>query len=133
MMRLFLACVAALTFAVTSVAQDDLASIFRLDPVIAAKHIDAYTVLAHHQSGAMTALYIDETGTVLWSYGDPVEGVQDPSPVPVFESSYVDQDGVTRRVVTPATGNTDAQLEKAFKLHQRMMRLMQAAHPPRPV
>lgn len=88
-----------------------------------------------HADGGMSLAAIDADGELCASFyasggGDTPQGVGDP--VPTLRTSWCDKDGVTHEVVTPIVSTTEAGLTRATQLHDRLVGLLQARHPPKP-
>lgn len=54
-------------------------------------------------------------------------------PVPTLTTKWVDALGVEHTVVTPIASSTPQGLKAATELHERLVKIQQGAHPPRPV
>ena len=95
-------------------------------------------VLALHDDLRLTLSALDvETGQVQTSTAiswvtfpqGPITG----GTLPGFTTTYKDTTGATQTIFTPIVSDTDAGLEKARKLHRRLVAMMQADFPPAPI
>lgn len=97
------------------------------------------TIVSMHENGVLTFATVDSEGTFHASFAGTtrdVESMQGPigatDPVPTLRTSWCDKAGVTHEVVTPIVSTTDAGLDRATDLHDKLVARMQAKHPPRP-
>lgn len=54
-------------------------------------------------------------------------------PVPVLTTKWTDAQGVEHTVTTPIAASTPQGLKAATELHEKLVKIQQGAHPPRPV
>lgn len=100
---------------------------------------DADAVIAFHVDGSLSAVEFDATeGVVLRTIANGSAAMLAAAgassdmgdPVPALSASWKDAQGVQHTVTTPITGTTDAALQRSLALHNRIVAIMQAAHPP---
>lgn len=110
-------------------------------PVAVAFSINAdLSVLALHDNGitSLSGLSLDHEFCVSF-YGTAGEasqfsmtqGPMGQSPVPTVRTQWCDAAGVTHEVVTPIVSQTDAGVARATALHDKLVGIMQAKHPPK--
>lgn len=99
-------------------------------PVVYTSPIDS-GMIARHADGAWTCVYADESGVSISTSGhdDPK---QDPAPVPVLRTKWIDREGMEQEVSTPIASTSDSGLRRAMEVHERLVNAMKQAHPPRP-
>ena len=92
-----------------------------------------------HANGLESLYGVSDDGEMVVSYyGNSKTGAKAPQgpiggePVPVLTTSWCDKDGVTHTVSTPIVSQTPAGVEKATKLHEQLVSILQAKHPPKP-
>jgi hypothetical protein len=99
---------------------------------------DPVSVLTTHSSGDLSlSTVLDAECVVVTSHGrvGQLASTQSPptDPIPVIRTAWVDKGGVTHEVTTPIVSSTEAGLQRAIDLHDRLVAIMQMGHPPRPV
>jgi hypothetical protein len=110
-------------------------------PAVAASSIEAdLSVLAVHENGLVSLSGLTDEGEFAVSfYGTKgaatafaTQGPMGSEPVPTLRTTWCDKDGVTHEVVTPIVSQTDAGLARAVALHDKLVAMQQAKHPPKP-
>lgn len=90
-----------------------------------------------HLQNKYSMLGMSTDGNLLISTGKDGITTEDPpqgqEPVPNLTTSWTDVQNVTHSVVTPVASPTAAGVQRAFELHQKLVELMQKAHPPKPI
>lgn len=94
-------------------------------------------IVSLHENGLVSMATIAEDGSLVMSFAtngavDIPQGQVGDEPVPVLRTSWCDAKGVTHEVVTPIVSTTDAGLDRATALHDKLVSRQQAKHPPRP-
>lgn len=110
-------------------------------PAVLASTLNAdLEVLALHEAGLESLSTIAEDGTFVVAFAGTggiatkfaTQGPMGTEPVPMLRATWCDKDGVTHEVVTPIVSQTDAGLARAVALHDKLVALQQAKHPPKP-
>ena len=105
-----------------------------LAPVVA-QEFDGGAVWSLHADGTESLFGIATDGTLCSSFastGSKPQGPIGAPPVPQLRTSWCDALGVTHEVTTPIDSSTDAGVDRATALHEKLVARMQAKHPPRP-
>ena len=90
-------------------------------------------IFAVHATGVSLSSLDDDgrlIGSVATRGARHAQGTGDP--VPTLTTSWCDKDGVTHTVSTPIVSTTEAGLARATTLHNRLVAIQQAQHPPKP-
>lgn len=111
-------------------------------PTVVTFSVDSdLAVLSLHDNGITSLSGVSEAGEFCVSfYGAKgtatqfasTQGPMGQEPVPTLRAQWCDKDGVTHEVVTPIVSQTEAGLARAVALHDKLVSLMQAKHPPKP-
>lgn len=104
------------------------------NPIVMTTVVDGVVVNVHANLTLSTFDYIPEENVLLTSFA--ASGALPGGPndqLPTLTTSWVDAQGVTHTVATPIPSTTPDGLQRATDLHRRLVGILQAAHPPRPV
>lgn len=104
------------------------ASIDEPDPILWLQVQRSGSVLAVHASGAVSNNAAAD-GVVLRSFAD-APMLLAMGGEPTLTTTWRDAQGGQHTVTTPLAGATPAAVERAVKLHEELVRLMQQLHPP---
>lgn len=90
---------------------------------------------SEHLLNKYSLIGVSNDGDILASTGKDGINTEEPQgsePVPHLTTSWVDARNVTHTVVTPIASSTAAGVQRAFELHEKLVELLQRAHPPKP-
>lgn len=111
-----------------------------VSPVVATVlHVDVMAFETLHEDGLVSLMGVADDGSLCQSFATASDlktfvpqGPLTSDPVPVLTTTWCDEKGVTHTVTTPIVGSGEAGITKAAALHEKLVTLMQAKHPPKP-